>query len=678
VATVPGSGALARILRASVWVALCLASGASIAAHQTPQLAPPTQSQPIHGTGLVLGQVVDASGGGVPGVIVTLSGGLFQAGGYNTNLYASPIAGGPRRTMTNSQGRFVFDDLPAGSYSMDATKAGYVSGGYGRFRPGGVAQSLELRDGERNGSVKISIWKYATLSGTLIDDAAEPLVGATVYALGRSYSIGRAQFGVQGSAQTDDRGVFRIASLTPGDYVVCVINTQSTVPAALMDAYYQARSGAASSDFLRDLSSGGASLALGGGGGVRVGEYVVQNSGPYGRPSAATGPEPSEDGKVLSFQTTFYPGVSSLTQASVIALASGEERSNLQLSLKLVPAVPVSGTLIGPDGPVPNMGVRLATAYAGELGTEEMFDAGTSVTDANGAFRFLAVPVGQYAIRAVKVPPTPPVLVRHPGSGPSGSPPPPPPLPVGPTLWTNTPVNVGEAGVTNLAIRLSTGFRISGHFVFDGAIPKPGPSIVQSLSVLIQPSDGHQAGFSSAFTSRVDQDGNFTTYEVPPGRYSIRMAAFADSWQALQGWTFESSIADGKDVAGKPFNLQGDVTNLVITMTDHPMEISGIVRDSDGKPDPAAAVIVFSADRNDWSNFGETPRKMRSLKPTRAGNYRVVSLPPGDYYVAAVPDAQAGDWQDPRFLQALSRFASLVSVAKGEKKTQDVVTKSVR
>jgi hypothetical protein len=28
------------------------------------------------------------------------------------------------------------------------------------------------------------VWKYGALSGTLIDDAAEPLVGAEVFALG--------------------------------------------------------------------------------------------------------------------------------------------------------------------------------------------------------------------------------------------------------------------------------------------------------------------------------------------------------------------------------------------------------------------------------------------------------------------------------------------------------------
>ena len=674
---VPGSDAFARILRASVFAVLCLTASASVAARQNPQLAASAASEPAHGTSLILGQVVDAAGGGVPGVIVTLSGGLFQAtfGGFNTVLHASPIPGGPRRTQTTSSGRFVFADLPAGSYSLDATKPGYAAGALGRYRPGGLGHSLTLADGERNGAVKIAIWKYAAITGTLIDDVGEPLVGVNVQALRRSYEIGRAQFGTTSfSASTDDRGVFRLASLTPGDYVLCVTATQSTIPVAVVEAYAQARL-TGNSEFPRELGVGGASIAMGvTGGGIRVGDYLLQTSSPYNR-GGAVAPEPTEDGKLLSFQTTFFPGVFGLAQAQVFTLASGEERVNVHMQLKLVPTAPITGTVIGPDGPVPNMAIRLAPGYAGDVSFEEGFDAALTVTDSSGAFRFLGVPVGQYTIRAIKVPVTPLTV------GPSGQPvfsAVPPPIPQGPTLWASLPVNVGPEGLPNVTVRMNTGFRLSGRVEFVGTSPKPPPAIVQTLNVQIQPIDGHQSGFSRALQTRVDPDGTITSFEIPPGRYVIRMSAPTESWLAMPGWASESVTVGGKDVAVTPLDLQGDVTGLVFTMTDHPTEISGTARDSNGKIDLGAAVIIFPVDSATWLNFGELPRNLRLLRPSSTGVYRIVGMPAGAYFVAAVPDAQAGDWQDPRVLQALSRNATRITLARGEKKTQDVVTRAAR
>ena len=288
-----------------------------------PQAPPPTQ--PISGTSLILGQIVDAAGGGVAGAVVTLNGGLVQTGGFNTNMSPTPIPGGPRRTLTSGNGRFVFSDLPQGAYSIDAAKPGYVPGAFGRHRPGGIAQSLTLAADERIGNVTIAIWKFAATSGTLLDDAGEPLVGAEVLALRRSYEIGRVQMSQSSSAVTDDRGAYRIASLTPGDYVICVTATQSTVPAALVDAYAQARVAGTTAEFSRQLSSGGASFASFTTG-IRVGDFVLQTSSPFVR-GGVVPPEPAEDGKLLSFQTTFYPGVSGLAQADILTLTSGEERS---------------------------------------------------------------------------------------------------------------------------------------------------------------------------------------------------------------------------------------------------------------------------------------------------------------------------------------------------------------
>ena len=113
-------------------------------------------------------------------------------------------------------------------------------------------------------------------------------------------------------------------------------------------------------------------------------------------------------------------------------------------------------------------------------------------------------------------------------------------------------------------------------------------------------------------------------------------------------------------------------------MTDRPSEIAGTVRDERGRVDPTAAVIIFSANAPDWSMFGETPRRMRYLRPNLAGLYRMSGLLAGDYLIAAIPDADAEGWQDPRVLRALSRLATRVTLGNGAKRTQDLVTRPLR
>ena len=80
--------------------------------------AAPTSSPESRGTGLIVGHVVDATGGApIAGAVVTLDG-----------------TGVTRRVLTESKGRFVFRDLPAGSFLISSSKPGWDDGAYGRRR----------------------------------------------------------------------------------------------------------------------------------------------------------------------------------------------------------------------------------------------------------------------------------------------------------------------------------------------------------------------------------------------------------------------------------------------------------------------------------------------------------------------------------------------------------------
>ena len=57
------------------------------------------------------------------------------------------------------------------------------------------------------------------------------------------------------------------------------------------------------------------------------------------------------------------------------------------------------------------------------------------------------------------------------------------------------------------------------------------------------------------------------------------------------------------------------------------------------------------------------------------GEYSIGGLPPGEYYVVALPDDKASEWRDPGSLRALARVATQVAIRDGEQKTQDLRTR---
>jgi hypothetical protein len=426
-----------------------------------------------------------------------------------------------------------------------------VSSGHGKLRPDGPFQTLELAEGERNGNVKITMWKFAAISGVLTDEVGEPFVGATVLALRRSTRPAALQMVDDSSAFTDDRGVFRISTLAPGDYMICVTASQTTLPASLVDAYGQARvaGGTAAADLARPLSTTAlgftASAATPGN---RSGDVVVQTVGPVSQ-----GP--------LSFQTTFYPTVVSMAQAEIIKLGSGEERTGADIRLKLVPGAPVTGTLMGPNGPLAGIGVRLVPGYSPDLGSLTSFDTARTVSDASGRFSFMGVPAGQYVLRALKITPASPGQL---GTGPrSGA----PAISQEPTFWANVPITVGAEGIRNLAVRVGTGFRITGRIVYDGSTPKPAPSALPSASVQVIPAEGTQLGYPAALRGVSDADGTFTTAEIPPGKYVIRFTGTGG------GWSLKSAMFQGRDVSYLAFTLQSNIDGVQIVMTDRPASV---------------------------------------------------------------------------------------------------------
>lgn len=593
-------------------------------------------------------------------------------------LGGAPPTAKNTRVLTDAEGRFVFMDLPGGTYTLTATKSGYAEGAHGRRRPLGLSQPVALADVERLGDLTIPLWKFAAISGTVTDEAGEPMVGIAVRVMSRTVMAGKQKFVPGATGRTDDRGLYRIASLIPGDYAVVVPSTQVSAPESIVDL--RRRSAAApptpaETELSRSLSFSTNTATLfqiERNEGTRVGTLAFLSSGAGAR--AGVGPAPSDAGRIHVYPTTYYPAASTAAEASLITLQSGEERLGADLHMALVPTSRVSGVVTGPDGPM--VAALSLIPDSDDLSTDSALETATTLSDAEGRFTFLGVPEGRHRLRAIWL------QVPVSGGGTRGAPPPPrpqagaPPPPPRPalggfTLWATQTIDVGKDDLGDLAVTLNSGFRIGGRAEFAGSATVPTPDDLRRMSAAFDPADARPMASATIGRGQFDNDGYLSSYQLPPGRYYVRING------APSGWTLKSAVLNGRDVSNVPVMLDRDVSNLIVTFTDAPATLSGQVHSGAGVPDPSATVLVFPADAAAWIDYGNFPRRLREIRVGLDGHYRTAGLPPGDYFVVAVADEATANWQDPRVLKALAREATSVVIADGESRALTLRTVAV-
>src|SRR6185503_15767461 len=71
----------------------------------------------------------------------------------------------------------------------------------------------------------------AAIGGTVTDENNEPVVGIYVRALAIASIAGARQYAAGPIALTDDRGMYRIAGLPPGQYLISVPTVGASIPA---------------------------------------------------------------------------------------------------------------------------------------------------------------------------------------------------------------------------------------------------------------------------------------------------------------------------------------------------------------------------------------------------------------------------------------------------------------
>ena len=134
----------------------------------------------------------------------------------------------PRFAVTAADGRFEFKQVLPGAYTVSfqasMSRGTHLDQSFGEsgprdpLKPGRRVPPIELRDGETRDNVDIALWRAFAVEGRVVDDAGEPIANADVNV---SQWEGPSTMSMGRSRLTDDRGMFRIFGLRPGQYRIC-------------------------------------------------------------------------------------------------------------------------------------------------------------------------------------------------------------------------------------------------------------------------------------------------------------------------------------------------------------------------------------------------------------------------------------------------------------------------
>ena len=580
---------------------------------------------------LVAGQVVDAvSNRPVGDMVVTVS----AAGAAGLSATAAA-----RKILTDSSGRFAIQGLPAGRYTINATRHGYVPGSLGKLMPRGPGAPLSLREGERVTDARILVWKHAAIRGRVSDEAGEPVVRARVSVLRRSSVSGGYATAV--TATTDDRGEYRAGGLEPGAYVVGVLATSTTLPIDTVDEYNTA-TGEARTDLQRALFAAAPTMtSLGSAAHQVMGDHMLQVLGRLPAP-----PDVAGDGELRIYPTVFHGGAAQLAQAQVVNVAAGEQRAGVDVPLRLTRVFRVSGTVATSEAAARPTPILLWPANLQDANPSE--PVASTVSDASGRFTFLAVPPGQYVLRAITEP-----SAR--GGGPGTV----------PTLWTTAPVSVADRDVASIRLLLQPGFRVAGRIAVEGdAASLP----MNRLFVNLESIDRSLVGEFSE--TQVASDGTFRSVEAPGARYRVTLPL-------PSGWFVKSITSSGRQLEDLPIELKETLGDLVVTVSNRGAALNGIVRTPAGVPDATGAVVLFPVDPRQWMDISAYARGIKDVRAARDGAYAIADLPAGDYFAVAIGQQQL-DWSQPRFFETLSRLATRITLGDGEARALDLRTAVVK
>ncbi|MGE0814120.1 MAG: collagen binding domain-containing protein [Vicinamibacterales bacterium] len=496
-------------------------------------------------------------------------------------------------TTADADGRFEFTRVPAGKVQVTASRAGYFDYNNVFDDEPQDPEWQPIAAGQRIDGVRIPLFRGGVIAGRITDEFGEPAVGVEVEVLRRERRASGLTVRTTSMFLTptaDDTGAFRVWGLPPGDYFV----------------------------------------------GARPNRFIV-NPGDDGAPP--------RDG----YAATYYPGVSTLTEARPVRVAAGQESMGVAFALSRVRLAALSGTVLLPPG-LSGRAVNIGVGLVAPERVDGFVTRGVRA-DESGRFEVSRLAPGTYQVTARYVQ----------GQG-------------GVQYYGTSTVDVAGSDIDGVVVPMGAGTLVRGRVVSESGTPIGVPVMVSLV-------DTGNARTPVPSPARSYSDGSFRL-EGAFGRMHVRavearlLPEAADPAMARRGlldatpvtrplstWFVKSVTVDGRDVTDQPVEFAGSEMTVTVTMTNRASVVRGTVTWNRTARQRRPTVVIFAADEARWDR---PTRWVATSEVDETGRFDVRGLPPASRYLAAaVEGAGRVVLARPEVLAAIRPFATPLAIDEG-------------
>jgi hypothetical protein len=520
--------------------------------------------------------------------------------------------------LTDANGEFRIGGVTPGHYIAFVVAGGVISpvsfiplaeltgGAPDLYRPELRQYFDEVEvDGKGDKELTVRARRGAAIGGKVTYANGDPAINVRVHIMRRSESrLSKFMLGSLPSAfvglTTDDRGMFRIAGLPPGEYVVGV--------SELADHTADGDSRPGANEFIEG----------------------------YALYALLTDP----------LLTTYYPSTPRAADATAIKVEAGDERDDVDITVAERELRTIGGLVRGRRDRRPVANARVTITRKSETGDDSKLASAvlgevtqTSVrTDAEGRWRLKDLPDGEYTLQAAPPDETDENLAAM-YENRNGN------------VATNANVSYARpqrkkryapgrrevkvsADIDDLAIELSDGARVTGSVTFEGGKPP------EYSTLFLAPGEQRPGErLMEAMPGTTVHHGVFQVEGLSPGKYHLHPRAYGpdeDGNDANDEFYVKSINWNGRDLLHEPLEVGegASVEGVRVVYARGPARLFvSVTTQADKEPARRALVFLVPANAEGWSVYGRNLQCHTDDDGTcevdgAPGDYRVVVLAP--------------------------------------------------